>query len=348
MPKGKKAHTSRTDGTVSQSTEAMAAPRKFSEPLRIGILRGQENSFPEGLIANINREAEAQKRPIVAEFIKIGGIKMAEPCPYTIILDRISHEIDFYRAYLKNAVLSGTYVVNNPFWWSADDKFFNYSLATRMGIPVPKTVVLPSNEHPPNTTSESMRNLIYPLNWQECFDYVGFPLWLKPFDGGGWKHVYKIHSPQEFFEKYNQTGTICMVMQEGIEFEEYYRCYCVGKKHVHIMPYEPRNPHHLRYQANFTPSEEMRKTLEKYSIAICEALGYDLNTIEFAVRDGVPYAIDYMNPAPDADYHSVGHDNYTWIVQTMTTFLMDKAEEVARTGHLQRESFRWDKFLNGC
>lgn len=345
MPRGKKTTTSSGESTSASTSTSPSSPA--SEALRIGILRGQENSFPEGLIANINREAEAQGRHIIAEFIKLGGLKMAEPCPYTVILDRISHEIDFYRAYLKNAVLSGTYIVNNPFWWSADDKFFNYSLATRMNIPVPKTVILPSNEHPPNTTSESMRNLIYPLNWQECFDYVGFPLWLKPFDGGGWKHVYKIHSPHEFFEKYNQTGTICMVMQESIEFEEYYRCYCVGKTHVHIMPYEPRNPHHLRYQASFSPSESLQKTMTQYSIEICEALGYDLNTIEFAVRDGIPYAIDYMNPAPDADYHSVGHDNYTWIIQTMTTFLMDKAEEVAKKGSDQRKAFRWDKFLNG-
>lgn len=323
----------------------MSKTKKTTEPLRIGILRGQENSFPEGLIANINRVAKEKGKNIVAEFIKIGGLKMAEETPYTVILDRISHEIPHYRAYLKLAVLGGTYIVNNPFWWSADDKFFNYSLATKMGIPVPKTIILPSNQHPPNTTSESMRNLIYPMDWRGYFDYVGFPLWIKPFDGGGWKHVYKIHNSNEFFEKYNQTGTICMVMQEGIEFSEYYRCYCVGKKKVHIMPYEPRNPHHLRYQASFAPSEKMKATLEDYCVRLCEALGYDLNTLEFAVRDGVPYAIDFMNPAPDADYHSVGHENYTWIINTMTEFLMEKAEEVAEKGSPMSKEMRWSSWL---
>ncbi len=190
-----------------------------------------------------------------------------------------------------------------------------------------------------------MRNLIFPLDWNDYFQYVGFPLWMKPFDGGGWKHVYKIHNPNEFFEKYNQTGTICMVMQEGIEFSEYYRCYCVGKKKVHIMPYEPRNPHHLRYQASFAPSEKMKAMLEDYCIRLCDALGYDLNTLEFAVRDGVPYAIDFMNPAPDADYHSVGHDNYTWIITTMTEFLMEKAEEVAQKGSAMSKEMRWSSWL---
>lgn len=327
-------------------TKAAAAPRDASKPLRIGILRGQENTFPEALITNINQEAKAAGKNIVAEFASIGGTKMAETPEYDVLLDRISHEIDYYRAYLKTAVLGGAYVVNNPFWWSADDKFFNYSLAHRMGIPVPKTIVLPSHSHPPDTTSESMRNLRFPIDWQDLFGYVGFPSWLKPYDGGGWKHVYKIHNADEFFENYHRTGTICMMLQEGIEFTEYYRCYCVGKTDVHIMPYEPRNPHAERYNAGFTLQDKMKKTLEKYCIQICEALGYDLNTIEFAVRDGIPYAIDYMNPAPDADYNSVGHENFTWIVTKMTQFLMEKAEAVA-AGETMTKAFRWDKFLNG-
>ncbi|MDX2127403.1 MAG: hypothetical protein SFU91_00020 [Chloroherpetonaceae bacterium] len=314
------------------------------ETLKIGVLRGQENSFPEGLIANINRVAESSGKKISAEFVRAGGAKMAEPCEYTVILDRISHDIPFYRAYLKNAILSGTYVVNNPFWWSADDKFFNYAVADKMGIPVPKTVLLPSNQHPPNTTSDSMRNLIYPLNWQEYFEYIGFPFWFKPHSGGGWKNVYKIHNADEFFSVYNQTGDLVMVMQEDIDFTEYYRCYCVGKKHVHIMPYEPRNPHHLRYVADFKPTEEMKKKLETYCLDICNALGYELNTLEFAVRNGIPYAIDYLNPAPDADFHSVGHDNYNWIINTMTNFLIEKAEQVAESG--AEAPYDWVKFLS--
>lgn len=110
---------------------------------------------------------------------------------YDVILDRISQDIPFYRSLLKLASLGGTRIINNPFWSSADDKFFNYSVASKLGIPVPKTVLLPSKDHPPETTSESMSNLIYPLQWENIFSYTGFPSFLKPFDGGGWKHVYK-------------------------------------------------------------------------------------------------------------------------------------------------------------
>jgi glutathione synthase/RimK-type ligase-like ATP-grasp enzyme len=325
----------------------MAKTKKNDETLKIGVLRGQETSFPEALITNINKVSADKGLNVIAEFCKLGGTQLAEPSGYAVILDRISHEIPYYRAYLKNAVLNGAYIVNNPFWWSADDKFFNYSLAEKLGVAVPKTVILPSNQHPPNTTSESMRNLVFPIDWKSHFDYLGFPNWMKPFDGGGWKHVYKIENPLDFFMRYNQTGDICMVLQEGIEFDEYYRCYCVGKKHVHIMPYEPRNPHADRYKAGFSPSAKMTERITKDCITLCTALGYDLNTVEFAVRDGVPYAIDFMNPAPDADYASVGIENFNWIVTTMTAFLIEKAEEVKTKGSSQAKEFHWATFLNG-
>ena len=96
---------------------------------------------------------------VTAEFVKIGGIRMDEPKKYDVIIDRISQDIPFYRAYLKNAMLHGTIVINNPFWWTADDKFFNYALAHKMGVAIPPTVILPHHTHPPDTTDKSMRNL---------------------------------------------------------------------------------------------------------------------------------------------------------------------------------------------
>ena len=163
-----------------------------------------ENSFPSALVDRINQKNVAG---VTAEHIRIGGIKMAEPSGYRVIIDRISHDIEFYRAYLKNAVLGGTIVINNPFWWSADDKFFNYALASKLGIAIPNTVLLPQKTHPPGTTVQSMRNLMFPLNWDEVFDYIGFPAFLKPFSGGGWKNVFKVNSREEFFAAYDQTGS---------------------------------------------------------------------------------------------------------------------------------------------
>lgn len=304
---------------------------------KIGLLFGMEQSFPPALVQEIN----SRDAGVSAEFVKIGGVGLDTLFEYDVILDRISQDVPYYRAMLKLAALKGVRVVNNPFWWSADDKFFNYALADAVGIPVPKTVLLPSKNHPPDTTAESFRNLQYPLNWQELFDYVGFPAYLKPFDGGGWKHVYKVDSVDEFFEAYAETEDIVMTLQEGIEFTEYYRCYCIGKKYVRIMPYEPRNPHHLRYQAGFTPSPEMLARLEQLCIQICTMLSYDFNTVEFAVRDGIPYAIDYMNPAPDAERTSVQEDNFEWVLATTATYLID----LAREGRKVPSEYAWSSFI---
>lgn len=304
---------------------------------KVGLLFGMEQTFPPALVEEINRRDQG----VSAEFVKIGGITLETLFEYDVILDRISQDVPFYRAMLKVAALNGVRVVNNPFWWSADDKFFNYAVADKAGIPVPKTVLLPSKNHPPDTTADSFRNLMFPLNWQDIFDYVGFPSYLKPFDGGGWKHVYKVDSIEEFFTAYSETADIVMTLQEGIDFTEYYRCYCIGRKHVHIMPYEPRNAHHLRYKADFAPTPEMLKTLEELCLKICNILGYDFNTIEFAVRDGIPYAIDYMNPAPDAERASVQEENFQWVLNTTATFLID----LAKQGRQVPTEFHWSNFI---
>src|SRR5579883_3006009 len=228
---------------------------------RIGIIFGMENTFPPAVVEKINSMGVDGVR---AEFVKIGGIRMDEPKQYDVIIDRISQDIAFYRAYLKNAALHGTVVINNPFWWTADDKFFNYALATKLGVAIPPTVVLPHNQHPPGTTDQSMRNLMFPLNWDEVFAYVGWPAFLKPYDGGGWKHVYKLHSPEEFFKAYNETGTLCMTLQRGVEFQEYFRCYVIGQEKVHIMRYDPKAPHHERYvKGNPAPRPELKGRMEK-------------------------------------------------------------------------------------
>lgn len=305
---------------------------------KIGILFGQERSFPEALITTIN---ERKIPNISAEPVRIDKVIQGEDSGYAVIIDRISQDIPFYRAYLKNAALCGTVVINNPFWWSADEKFFNNCLATKIDVPVPKTVILPSRDLPPDTSDKSFSNLSFPLDWEGIFKYVGFPAYMKPFAGGGWKNVYRLASQEEFFEKHAETNQLVMLLQEEIVFEEYYRCYCIGGKYVRIMPYEPRNPHHLRYVADFTPSAERLEQMNSIVLRINQYLGYDFNTVELAVRDGVPYAIDFCNPAPDADVKSVGQENFDWVVQTAANFAIEKAEQ----HQAGRDNLTWGAYL---
>lgn len=309
---------------------------------KIGILFGQENTFPQAFVDRVN-EKQSQ---FPAEFVSIDQVEQSVPTSYAVIIDRISQDVPFYKAYLKNAALTGTAVVNNPFWWSADEKFFNNCLAVQLGVPVPKTILLPSKERPDDTNHNSFRNLRH-LKWDAIFGHIGFPAFMKPHAGGGWKSVYKVDNPEQMFRAYDETGQLVMLYQEAIDFTDYFRCYCIGGKDVRIMPYEPRNPHHLRYAAEMKTTgdagKKLLETMTDYVLKLNHGLGYDFNTVEFAVRDGIPIAIDFCNPAPDADVHSVGQENFEWVVEAAANMAIDRAER-AQQG---KDNLTWGTFVRG-
>lgn len=309
---------------------------------RVGILVGREQTFPEALIRSINERGGGE---VTAEMVKIGGVYLNEPRRYDIIIDRISHEVPFYRAFMKRAALEGTFIINNPFWWSADDKFFNYSLATKLGVAIPKTVLLPQHSYIEGIVSESLRNLEFPIDWQAIVDYVGMPAIMKPFDGGGWKNVERVNSLEELWQKYDQTGTLCMTLQEFINFDQFVRCYCIGQEEVMIMPYDPRKAYLSGEQYINDPnylSPELADRVRKDVITLCSALGYDINTVEFAIKDGIPYAIDFMNPAPDAELISVGEFYHNWVTEKVTNLVFKRLAQPVE----ERPRYRWDAFLN--
>jgi hypothetical protein len=305
---------------------------------KIGVLFGQERSFPMALIERINSRGITD---IFAEPVRIDKVVQGVHQEYSVIIDRISQDVPFYRSYLKNAALTGVAVINNPFWSSADEKFFNYSLMTRNGIPVPKTVILPSYDLPPGATHDSFSNLTYPLDWQGIFNYIGFPAYLKPVIGNNWQYVYKLKNEDDFFRRHTETGQLVMMLQEEIQYEEFYHCYCIGGKYVHIMPFEPGNLPGDQYKATFTPTIERAKQLEEIVMQINTYLGYDFNSVELAVRDGVPYAIDCCNPAPDTSYKSVGETNFEWVVEHMANYAIERA-----LSHKEGElNLTWGKFI---
>jgi hypothetical protein len=311
----------------------------------IGVLFGMENSFPSALVERINSK---NVEGIRAEFVVTGAVELDKPPHYSVIIDRISHDIPFYRAFLKHAALNGTVVINNPFWCSADDKFFNYALAHKLGVAVPPTVILPHKQHPGETTERSLRNLEFPLDWENIFACVGERGFMKPVNGGGWQDVHNVRSREEFFRAYDQSRDLCMMYQKAVDFTSYFRCYVVGQKKVHIMPYDPQRPHAERYIKDAPRGSVTRKLLkriEQDALTLCRALGYDLNTVEFAVEDGIPYAIDFMNPVPDADIYSVGSANFEWFVEHVAELAIAKARIAKTRNAPQIQELRWSAFL---
>ncbi|HEX6385131.1 MAG TPA: hypothetical protein VF177_10715 [Anaerolineae bacterium] len=306
--------------------------------LKVGLLVGREWSFPPAFIEEVNRRNEG----VVAEMIKLGGTLMDEPCPYVVIVDRISHEVPYYRSYLKNAVLQGTVVVNNPFMWTADDKFFEASLATKLGVASPKTVALPNKDYVPGIVhDESLRNLKFPINWEALLDYVGLPCVLKDAHGGGWKGVYICYTLEDVWRSYDQSGLLTMVLQEFIEWDHYVRCMCLGQEDVLPMKYDPGARKYHVDHAHM--SAELGQRVVEDALKLVRALGYDMNTVEFAIRNGIPYAIDFMNPAPDMDVNSLTPFYFDWVVKHMA----DMVIRLARDSQPQLAALKWSALFNG-
>ncbi len=303
---------------------------------RVGVIVGREWSFPPKFIDEVNR----RDKGVFAEFAKLGGTRMDEKIPYDVLVDRISHEVPYYRSYLKHAVLEGITVINNPFMWTADDKFFGASLCAKLGLAHPKTAVLPNKDYVPGIVkTESLRNLVYPMDWQAIIDYVGLPCILKDAHGGGWRGVYVCHSIEELIRYYDGSGLLTMIAQEFIKWDQYVRVMCLGQNIVLPMPYDTHNRKYIPDPNYLTPA--LYKRVAADSLKLVQALGYDMNTVEWAIKDGVPYAIDFMNPAPDMDLNSLTPDYFDWMVQKMADLVIDRALNPKP----QLKELRWSKLF---
>jgi hypothetical protein len=308
-----------------------------TEPLKIGLMVGREWSFPPAFIEEVN----GRNAGVVAEHVRIGAPRMNDPACYRVVVDRISHEVPMYRTWLKQAALQGSIVVNNPFMWTADDKFFGAALAESLGVASPRTVVLPNKSYIPGIKhDESLRNLEFPLDWQDIVEHVGLPCVLKDAHGGGWRDVYICRTIDELIRNYDQSGLLTMIVQEFIHWDQFVRCLCLGQENVLPMKYDPRERKYIVDHGHLSP--ELGARIVGDAQKLCRALGYDMNSLEFAVKDGVPYAIDIMNPAPDMDIYSLTPDYFRWAVQGMADMTIRLAKEPAAP--VER---RWNHFLAG-
>ena len=302
--------------------------------LKVGLLVGREWSFPPALIEEVARRDEG----VMVEFVTLGGTAMDEAVPYAVIVDRISHEIGYYRTYLKHAVLQGVTVVNNPFMWSADDKLFDASLATKLGVASPKTIALPNKEYIPGIKhDESLRNLQYPLDWQAVVDHIGLPCILKDAHGGGWRDVYVCRTMDELIANYNDSGLLTMIVQEFIEWDQFIRCMSLGQRDVLCMKYDPKHRCYVVEEGHLAPELEAR--IKRDSLTLMRALGYDMCSLEFAVRDGIPYAIDFMNPAPDMDINSLTPHYFAWVLKGMADLVIRLAKANTAGRNIGRGEF---------
>ncbi|MBE2267879.1 MAG: hypothetical protein IAE80_06575 [Anaerolinea sp.] len=302
---------------------------------------GREWSWPPAFLEEVNRRTP--ETGVIAEYMQVGGTLINQPVEHRVIVDRISHEVPYYRLYLKHAALHGVKVINDPFMWTADDKFFGAALAERVGVAQPRTVALPNKEYVPGIVhNESLRNLKYPIDWDGLVNAVGgFPCVLKDAHGGGWKEVYIVRDMADLWDKYNQSGLLSMILQEFIKWDEYARCMGLGQSEVRVMRYDPNRRY---YYPEHGFSDAMYERLYNDTLKICRTFGYDMNTCEFAIRDGVPYAIDFMNPAPDMDVNSLGRTHFEWMV----THMADMTIRLALSTEETRDRYTWGELVRSA
>ena len=173
----------------------------------IGFIIGREREMPEEVMRLIN-EGDTSA---TADLVKLGGTFLDEPVDYDVIIDRMSHEVPYYRTYVKYAALSGCYVINDPFVWSNDTKFLSGALLRKLGILTPRTMVLPNKDIDAETVPDSFRNLTYPMDWQAIIDYIGSPAIFKDVRSGGRRFAHRVNNVEELIQRYDESGTRTMM-----------------------------------------------------------------------------------------------------------------------------------------
>lgn len=302
---------------------------------KIGIFCGAENAFPFSLIDYINSFGKDVK----AELVKIGFCKVGDIFDYDIIFDRVSREVPMYSSILKSVALFSVQVINNPFLRCLEDYFFQYHIAHRLGIKTPKTVIIPTKEHPEGTISETFKNLIYPLNWSELFDYLGFPMIIRMNTIQNEALTFKVYNPMEFFSAFDYSGSKQLIVQEDLKADVNLRAFVIGKEKVKIFNYDPTKPLVARYtrENNFV-KPEIKNQLESISKKLCSAINLDFTAIDFLVSNNEVFVYNFYNTTPRIDTTLFSDDVYEWFVFTVGDFLTSLAEKPK--SHQSSEEFR--------
>ncbi len=274
-------------------------------------------------------EVKARNAGVEVVYARFDSPRASDTPDYEVLVDRISHEVPCYQPFLKVAKLRGVRIINDPFFRIADDKFFDAALAESLGVAVPKTVLLPSKDYESSIDADSLSHNMAWVDWERIERELRFPMYIKPHWGGGWRAVTRVGSMAELQTAYDHSGRFTMILQEEISWTQYVRCIVIGRREVLPALWDPRLSHFDRYRYAHNEMPPLDGDLEAWvvrdALKLTKALGYDMNTVEFAISNGVPYAIDFMNSAPDFDITSLGESHFRWTVEKMADLLVEAA-----------------------
>ncbi len=313
----------------------------------IGLSLGADLCWPlcyEEILRRLKLEIpwQGDKVNFEVERLTIEPFDLQQPCRYDLVLDRLTHWYNTSREWIKKAViLDDLYVLNNPWSLQSMEKQTTYCAMMRLGLPVPRTFMVPPREYEPHADLETTLG-----RYAKLFDLaamgekMGYPLFIKPYDGGAWVGVNRIENSAELERAYAESGKMVMHLQESVEgWDLFVRCLGVGPQ-LNVIRYDPGAPLHDRYKVDFHfVDAEEHQLLRDMTLTINTFFGWDFNSCEALRKDGVFHPIDFANACPDSQVTSL-HFHFPWLVKAQLRWSIF----CATTRRKMRQCLDWEPY----
>jgi hypothetical protein len=293
----------------------------MSEVRRIGLSLGADLCWPicyEEIFKRLRLDVQHAGEPLTFEVerVPIEPFDIRGPCKYDVVIDRLTHWYHTRREWIKKSIImDGLYVFNNPWSLQSMEKQTTYCAMAKLGMPVPTTWMVPPKRYERRADLKTtLKNYAKLFDLGELGRQVGYPLYMKPYDGGAWKGVSRIDNESALRAAYEQSGTFLMHLQKAVEdYDEFVRCIGVGPQ-FHPVCYRPAAPLHDRYavQHDFL-SDADRQLLEDMTMTINSFFGWDFNSCEGLRCNGTWFPIDFANACPDSQVTAL-HYHFPWLV----------------------------------
>ena len=284
------------------------------------------------------------------ERVTIEPYDLRQACKYDVVVDRLTHWYHTSREWIKKSVvMDDLYVFNNPWSVQANEKHTSYAAMMKLGMPIPETWMIPPKQYD-HAAQPDARATLY--KYAKLFDLnqlgqsVGYPLYLKPYDGGGWRAVTRVKDAAALKKAYDESGKAVMHAQASVEgFDHFVRCIGFGPQ-ARCVLYDASQPLHDRYtmKTDFMPAADVEH-LRKVTMTINAFFGWEFNSCEAlrTVKDGKStwHPIDFANPCPDSQVTSL-HFHFPWLVKAYVRW----AVFCAATKRKMRRTPDWEPFLD--
>jgi hypothetical protein len=276
------------------------------------------------------------------ERVTIEPFNLRQPVKYDLVVDRLTHWYHTSREWLKKGILmNDLYVFNNPWSIQANEKHTSYCAMIALGMPIPETWMIPPksyDDHPDVKPTLRKYGKLFDLG--RVGDEVGWPMFLKPYDGGGWRAVTRVADTKAAWKAYEDSGKLVMHAQASVEgYDRFVRCIGFGPQ-TRCVLYDASAPLHDRYtqETNFM-SKADEEHLRKVTLTINAFFGWEFNSCEALRRDGTWYPIDFANPCPDSQVTSL-HFHFPWLVKSYLKWSIF----CATTKRKMRKTLDWEPF----